>query len=269
MPLSRRQTIMLAAASLALTQAEAAIDTKKMASNRRPRGLKEQVQRLADIHDIQTMMSRYEFFHVAMLNQQCVDLFVANTPGAKLEIAHLGVYDGIEGIRRFFLVANKPMGGESGRIGQMHLHTLTTPVIEVAGDGRTAQAVWLSPGVETGGRRDNGDTNASWAWVKYGIDFAKEGELWKIWHFGMFRIFESSYNESWAATPPGSAEGSNPDLTAYEVLRARLLASLPAEARPDRPNSYSWIYSPKVAWENIPKPPEPYDTWDDSRAYVK
>lgn len=259
----------MAAASLSLTQPGAASATETTTSKKRSRTLQEQIQRLTDIHEIQNLMSRYEFFHVAMLNQECVDLFVKKTPGAKLEIAHLGVYDGIESIKRFFLVANKPFGGERGRIGQMHLHTLTTPVIEIAGDGKTAQAVWLSPGVETGGRRDNGETNASWAWVKYGIDFAKEDGDWKMWHFGMFRIFECAYNESWAATPPGSADGSNPNLTNYEALRSKLLNAMPAEAKPDRANSYSWIYSPKVAWENVPKPPEPYETWDDALAYVK
>jgi hypothetical protein len=85
----------------------------------------------------------------------------------------------------------------------------------------------------------------------------------------MFRIFEVAYDRSWAAVPPGPPDGSNANLTGYELARARLLQSMPAEARPDRPNSCSWIYSPRVAWENVPRPPEPYDTWDDSRAYVK
>ena len=231
--------------------------------------LQQQVQRLTDLYDIQNLMSQYEYFHVAMMNQECVDLFVSKTPQPKVEIAHLGIYDGIEGVKRFFLIANKPFGGERGRIGQMHLHTLTTPVIEVSGDGKTAQGVWLSPGVETGARRDDGETAASWAWVKYGIDFAKEDGEWKIWHFGMFRIFESAYNESWAAPPPGAPDGSNPNLTSYEILRAKLLQSMPAAARPDRPNDYNWLYSPRVAWENVPRPPQPYEVWDDSRAYVK
>jgi hypothetical protein len=264
----RRETIKLAATSLAL-MGTAVCGAAAESSSKKPAELKDQIRRLTDLHDIQNLMGRYEFFHVAMMNQECVDLFVKKTPGAKVEIAHLGVYDGIDSVKRFFLVANKPFGGEHGRLGQMHLHTLTTPVIEIAGDGKTAQAVWLSPGVETGAKLDNGMTAASWAWVKYGIDFAKEDDHWKFWHFGMFRIFESAFNESWAATPPGAPDGSNPNLTSYEILRSKMIQSMPPEARPDRPNSYNWFYSPRVAWANVPRPPQPYESWDDSQAYVK
>jgi SnoaL-like domain len=265
--MNRRDSLLLSAGALAL--GGAAVGAARGSAAKGPRSLAEQVQMLMDVHEIQNVMSRYEFYHVAMMNQECVDLFVSKTPGAKVEIAHLGIYDGIENVKRFFLLANKPVGGERGRIGQMHLHTLTTPVIEVARDGKTAQGVWISPGVETGFKAPDGETQADWAWVKYGIDFAREEGQWKMWHFGMFRIFEAAYDRSWAAVPPGAPDGSNANLTGYELARARLVQSMPAEARPDRPNSYSWIYSPRVAWENVPRPPEPYDTWDDSRAYVK
>jgi hypothetical protein len=49
-------------------------------------------------------------------------------------------------------------------------HCLTSPVIQVAKDGKTAKAIWFSPGVE----------GNQWAYGKYAIDFVKEDGQWKI-----------------------------------------------------------------------------------------
>jgi SnoaL-like domain len=217
-----------------------------------------EIQRLMDAHQIQQLMSRYEYLHTAGMNQESADLFATKTPGVKVEIAHLGIYDGSEGIYRFFVGA----GGYHGKqTGILILHALTTPVIEVAGDGKTAQGVWLSPGVESApNAAEKGGIMSYWAWIKYGADFVKEDGQWKFWHFHVYRIFESPYNKSW----------SDPSTPAdWKAQRAKMIQSMPAAVRPDRPNNYEWLYGPKETIENIPAPPQPYQTWDESRAYVK
>jgi len=70
---------------------------------------------------------------------------------------------------------------ENEGIGSMIMHTLTTPIIEVAGDGRTAKGMWYSPGQVTEIGSD-GKPIAMWMWEKYGVDFVKEGGKWKLWH---------------------------------------------------------------------------------------
>jgi hypothetical protein len=215
------------------------------------RKYEQQIQQLIDIHQIQNLMSRYEYVHVAGPHPEEADLFAQRTPDVKLEIANLGVWDGIESIRRWYK-GNSDHADKHGRIGQLHLHTLTTPVIEVAGDGKTAQGVWISPGVETGPMPGSSEVLAAWQWVKYGVDFIIEDGEWKIWHFHIYRIFFASYNKSWAEGPQRPS-----------------FVTLPDEIKPNRPPTYEWQYSPQVAPENVPAPPTPYETWDDSRSYVK
>jgi hypothetical protein len=125
----------------------------------------------------------------------------------------------------------------------MHLHTLTTPVIEVAGDGKTAKTVWLSPGLETENRE--GKFQALWAWVKYGMDFVTEDGKWKIWHSHASSIYMTPYDKSWVEAPPSTSMARPP---------------VPNEMRPDRPSTYLWEYSTTKVYENVPAPPEPYET---------
>jgi hypothetical protein len=205
----------------------------------------QKLQLLSDIHEIQNLMSRYEYLHVANMHQETTELFAQRSPGVKLENGARGIYLGIEGVRRFYGDLSKGMGDN---IGHLHLHTSTTPVIEVAGDGETAQGVWVSPGVETSPAKDGGQPSAMWAWIKYGVDFIKEGGEWRIWHLHMYRLFITSYDKSWAEGEPAPAKQA---------------------ADADRANSYDWVYRRTARAENVPLPPVPYERWDESRSYVK
>lgn len=204
-------------------------------------------QKLMDIHEIKQLMARYEYYHSGGLHRECVALF-SQRDDVKVEIANLGIFDGQDGLRRFFIGANSFAEESSANLrkGHMHLHMITTPIIEIAGDSQTAQAIWLSPGAESA----PGMMPDSWCWVKYGIDFILEDGIWKFWHFHMYRIFTTAFDKSWA-----DAE--------YEESRY-----LPPEMAPDRPNSYRWEYSRESCFEIVPHIPEPYETWDDAQSYV-
>jgi hypothetical protein len=208
------------------------------------RSLEERIQRLEDIHEVQNLFGRYEYFHTADMQEETVELYAKKTPGVSAEIANWGVYEGVEGIKRLFLGLHR-QGGKEALIGSMHMHTLTTPVIEVAGDGKTAKAAWISPGIETGAM-GGGKMQAAWAWLKYGCDFVKEDGKWKIWHSHVYPIFMTPYEKSWVEAPPSTS-------APYSV---------PDELKPDRPTTYLWEYSPDRVYENVPAPPEPYETWD-------
>lgn len=205
----------------------------------------EMVQKLMDIHDLKQLMARYEYYHSGGLHRKCIELF-SMRDDVKVEIANLGIFDGQEGLERFFIGANTFAEDDDERKGQMHLHLITTPIIEIAGDRQTAQAIWLSPGAESA----PGKMEDSWCWVKYGIDFIREDEKWKFWHFHMYRIFTVPYNKSWADVE-------------YEAARY-----LPESIRPHRPNSYRWEYSRESTFEIVPHIPEPYEHWDDTMSYV-
>jgi len=152
------------------------------------------------------------------------------------------------------------------------VHTLTTPVIEVAGDGLTAQGVWISPGVETvpGGHTapaqledgvwvsaeeqiDLADQGfrATWAWVRYGVDFVVEDGEWRIWRLAIHRLFTALHDQDWLDTLP------------------RHLPPFPDELKPNRANPHDWVFSRDAVIENVPAPPKRYETWDEARAYVR
>jgi SnoaL-like domain len=207
--------------------------------------LQQKIQRLQDLGAIRNLMGRYEYLHAANLHGQTPELFAQKAAGVRLENGARGIYLGTEGITRFFGDLAKGMGDGAG---QLHLHLSTTPVIEVAADGQTAQGVWISPGVETSPGKDDKAASALWAWIKYGVDFIKEDTQWKIWHLHMYRVFMAPYDKSWTEVNPAPAKQA-PDA--------------------DRPNSYDWVYRTTVAPENVPAPPMPYAAWDESRSYVK
>lgn len=87
-----------------------------------------------------------------------------------------------------------PAGGIMGA-GRLQVHTLTTPLVEVADDCKTAKALWLSPGLETGGHV--GDLAGSWAWEKFYVEFICDNDKWYIWHFHQIDILCSFFYKSW------------------------------------------------------------------------
>ena len=136
-------------------------------------------------------------------------------------------------------------------IGSNLMHTLTTPVIEVAGDGQTAKGVWYSPGFLTIAAR--GKLNAFWFFERYAVDFIKEEGEWKIWHQRVLTDFRTPYDKSWV-----------------ETSIQRMERSAPASRR-----SSNWIqrdkpykeYSPLTVPQYEPGPPKPYNTFDEVDRY--
>lgn len=128
---------------------------------------------------------------------------------------------------------------ENWGIGTLSLHCQTTPIIEVAEDGQTAQGIWYTPGIVT--EIDKyGNPFPMNIWEKYGVDFVKEDGEWKIWHLHLYGDLGFGPGESWTdpkdnrmAPPPSS------DPAGYQG------------------------YSPTTVPVIIPKIPKPYKTFDD------
>lgn len=211
--------------------------------------MEEKVQYLWDINEIQKVMGRYSFLHTAGMHRECVDLFATKTPGLRIEMAW-GIYEGPNAAERCYVVDHINTEGQYGdeaRKGQMHIHTLTTPVIEIAGDGKTAKGVWVSPGVESA--IIEGKAEANWGWCKYGVDFVKEDSQWKIWHLHVYGIFFTPYDVPWT-------EAKMPDWGADMFQRSH-----------DKPPTAQYEYAPDKPMELAPAPPEPYETFDETTAY--
>lgn len=214
------------------------------------KSLEKSLERLEAVHEIQNLMGRYSYYHTADMQEETVALWAKKTPGVVANVPSFGLYKGIGGVRRLYVGAHQVLG-EKGRIGAMHMHTLTTPVIEVAGDGKTARGVWISPGQETA--TFGGKPQAFWAWLKYGADFVKEDGEWKFWHLQVYGLFFTPYEKSWVEQAHPPAEDKVP---------------LPDDLKPDRETTYWTNYTPTTKQGLFPVVPEPYETWDDSMTCI-
>ena len=90
--------------------------------------------------------------------------------------------------------------------GSAMVHTITTPVIELAEDEKTCKAMFYSLGSCTEIDHEKGP-KANWVWEKYAVDFIKETDGWKIWHLVTMTDFKTPVGSNWAQVnlaPTGS-----------------------------------------------------------------
>ena len=205
-----------------------------------------EIQRLKDVHEIQNLMGRYIYLHEVGRDPEFPEtIYAKKTPGVSAEVAHFGAYVEREGIERMFASATIP-----DMRGCLFTHPLTTPVIEIAGDGKTGKGVWIAPGYETGKNPETGEFNPCFVYTKYGCDFVKEDDVWKMWHYHVYRVFMTPFNipwtEEWETKQPPH-EGPTPN--------------------PDVPTTYDNPYSTTTERELVPAPPEPYETFSETFSY--
>lgn len=204
----------------------------------------QKIERMWDAQEVQKVMSKYAYLHNAHMHEETAALF-ADRDDVWLECGGMGIYKGKEGIRNFMVVWHESLTGDEH--GAFNEHLLTTPIVEVAADGKTAKAVWMSPGVETRRMLPKGELEASWIWGKYGVDFIKEGDEWKFWHFTITLDFLCDYYHSWVDVEDGHAK---------RVMNNGVPAN-------DAPNSFEEDgYTKKKITALIPPIPEPYETFE-------
>jgi hypothetical protein len=175
-------------------------------------------ERAQAIWEVQNVMSKHAYYK--QINQHCeemADIWVKeNGPNDKTATwtSQYGVEVGIAQIKLNYCTAciddmkkkleeiskiypaieNKPENIGTGYMYFMHTNLL--PVIEIAGDGKTAKGLWYSiglnvrPAIAADGKAT---ISTHWAPEKYAVDFIKENGKWKIWHF--VNIFEPSSSE--------------------------------------------------------------------------
>lgn len=203
-----------------LTLAEMKAFDKKMAplmaksqglGNARQHGVAD-VQRLLDIQDITTLMSRHAWYYSAGQHQRELDeLFATEMPDVSFG-TNAGYWVGYTSIKRsyvdwFHKQAAKDLAALSRRhpeikntpenllAGTSMIHTITTPLIVVAEDGNTAKGLFYSPGQVT--QTPLGQPTAGWMWERYAIDFIKLKGRWLIWHFNVFTDFSVPPGGDW------------------------------------------------------------------------
>jgi hypothetical protein len=125
--------------------------------------------------------------------------------------------------------------------GNTSFRTLNTPIIVVAGDGKTAKAFWYTIGWSADIR--DGQGNSSWSMEKYGIDFIKEDGAWKIWHFHVYNDWD---------VPMGK------DLAQYAIEQSKNPRQMPAGGMKAK-EGYEQYFTAKTFNEpySVTRPPNP------------
>src|SRR6476469_7611284 len=101
-------------------------------------------RRAADRGELENLFNRYMYLHNAFQDEQIIPLWVKpGTEGIRARYTNAGQYTTWESVIRYHRDRPQP-------VGKLILHATTTPVIEVAADGMTANGVWLMAGTESG-----------------------------------------------------------------------------------------------------------------------
>jgi hypothetical protein len=235
--------------------------------------LEDIVRKTRDYQEIQNVMGLHEYYHAVGKHEEEMEaIWALNTPGLAMEEAFLnGRYVGRDPVWGyyvdFFKLFFDAMGRDLSEIfpgldepaegdlprGVRILHTLTTPVIEVADDGETAKGVWLSPGYISAPQ--GGRLQAFWHWDRYAVDFFREDGKWKIWHFWVGKDFSTPYEKSWVQ----SALDASPGLD---------MQGIPGFPPPNAQSQTAYGgYDAFSSAGFVPVPPRPYRTFSETFSY--
>jgi hypothetical protein len=194
--------------------------------------LAKKVQYLIDLEEIKKLQCKYQYWLFKQDYDKVIECFAEKTPGVRMEASDSGVFRGREGVKRFF---TKVVALQKSRPGGFTMHLAAGPVIEVAGDGKTAQSIWFSPGC----------TARLWVWGVYMVDYVKEGGVWKFWHMVFSPFFRTPYDKGWMVEPVSGTLKSG-----FE------------DDPPSRWNPYDKSKTGPELFSHLPDAPEPYKSME-------
>ena len=197
-------------------------------------------QRLLAINAVQNLVGRYSHDFTAGGLAAIADIFATKTPGFSWKVPQ-----GPDGAALQALFEKAASAPRTTKAGSLHMHTMFSPVIEVAADGKSAMGVWDSFGPNI-----NSIDQTNWEWNKYGVDFIKEGPDWKIWHMQVFPIFLTPYDRSPTETAKANAAA---------VGNAALMDTS-GRSGWTGPKDPLWTYDGKTPMRG-PRTPTPYCTY--------
>ncbi len=235
--------------------------------------LERKVQRQADYIAIANLMGRYQYLHTAgKMDVIGRELFAAELPDSRSEYGPLGVF-GPEKSIEFFNAMTESFTHGSGEVdpGLLEIHQITTPVIEIAGDGKTAKAMWMSTGailMQNDPAAESGKS-ATWDSGKYAVDFIKIDGRWKIWHLHVCDLWRTDFDENPVTHADNMPGGTTQQMV--DEYHARIAAGEDVRPGgmpcPDAPTTFCYSYALDSRAPAEPLPPEPYQTFSETFSY--
>ncbi len=139
-------------------------------------------------------------------------------------------------------------------VGELPVDALTTPVVEVADDLRTAKGVWYYMGVDSG-LYASGPTSF-WDYGFFAGDFVCEDGAWKIWHLQRISDMRVPAGKDWS-----SDWEPYPELPEFASLREQTLPE------PTVKQTIREVYTPGRPTSKLVRVPEPYATFSETFSY--
>lgn len=200
------------------------------------------------VTEICNLIGRYVYLHTGNEHDLCEELFAEGDPDLSIEIGPMGLYRGPDAAYKVYhLVHNATGSAKDPHPGSLFVHTLASPIVQVADDLETAKGLWMSPGFETAVGPD-GKPFCGWTWGEYGCDFKKINGVWKIWHLHFYAWFSTSVDVPWTQNIPGDRMPEDPNRP-----------PMPEAMRPNYPTTYFNEYATDKCLPYWPQAPLPYE----------
>ena len=222
--------------------------------------------------EIKNLMGKYVSSQLLNWEGKIYDLFWSKRDDVCLGFND-GYYKGADAVKGYFeayaaatMIKSKTLQAifpeELGKLSDEELYgvgpfkarPLTSPFIEVAGDGQTAKGIWMSAGyaieIEAAGPVGH------WNWGTFAGDFVYEDGEWKIWHLLYTLDVNNIGGQDWA-----KEQEPYPELPEFAAIKA---IQIPA---PNVPAKVREVYSPNRPFAPLPEVPKPYQTFAETFSY--
>ncbi len=144
-------------------------------------------------HEIRSLMGRFAMYYTAGQYDRAAQLF-SITDQVYLQRSDVGIYEGREAVKSYFAQLS-----ETAVPGSFRQINLTSEIIEVAADGKTAQGMWFNNGLEAIKDPEHPETPAADLWIndKVAADFILENGKWVILRLNLNEEMRAAYHKSW------------------------------------------------------------------------
>ena len=225
----------------------------------------EQILRIWDVEDVKSLMSRRVFLQTADLREEELRTMWVQEPEHQKTASYgsnWGYYVGMDEIRKYYVESHaaaleeqkKANGAAEVNVGNMYAHPLTTGLVELAEDGKTAKGLWYSIGNEAMAQAD-GTAHVQWMLGKVAVDFVREGNEWKIWHIVISTDVDCQAGHDYGEYPVYE------DWSANSTNCVRREFGTPTIEKLTHDVTFNW-------WDNYPAmPPKDYKTFTDDISY--
>ena len=241
------------------------------------------VQRAIDYMEIQNVIAKHTYYYAAQKQWEELESVWAKKRDDISYGHNQGIFMGRESVYNYYGQTNEDRrkeylemiskiypevenAEENLGVGDLVIHTFTTPDIQIAEDGQTAQGVWVSIGLSARVQPD-GKPQYGWPWEKFGVDFIKEDGEWKIWHLQIYTEKVFMFTDFGSGGPGGEPRPAGaPGAGQPPQGEGPPQGMKPVEFDIDV-QMYEQ-YSPTKVPTLEPRLPKPYKTWDDTTPYI-